>query len=61
MKVRVFVPLPDVYDASLSVSPVSSSRVGVPVTVTALLKVTWMVMVSPTFLGPVLEVVVVVA
>ncbi len=39
MKARVFVPLPDVYVASLSVSPVSSSRVGVPVTVTVLLKV----------------------
>ena len=42
---RVFVPLPDVYDAVRSVEPVSKVSVGVPpvvVTVTDSLNVTWM-------------------
>ena len=47
-KVSEVVPDPDEYSASRLVSPVSSSSTGVPVTVTAVRKLTWIEIVEPT-------------
>ena len=46
------VPDPLAYAASRSLLPVSRSKVGAPVTVTAPLKVTWIEILAPGVYGP---------